>query len=95
MFTCPKCEGHGKIAAFGHVQAGVCFKCNGAGNVASKPSAKSQKWACVYNGVELFHKSAKNEAQALKIAVTHWNMHRDLPAFIDVKSEADISVRLD
>lgn len=94
-YTCPKCEGHGKIAAFGHVQAGVCFKCNGAGTVASKPAAKSQKWTCIYNGVEFFVKSAKTEAQALKIAVTHWKLHSNYPAFANVKSEADITVKLD
>lgn len=94
MFDCPKCEGHGKIGAYNHVMAGVCFKCGGSGKVASKPAAKSQKWVCIYAGQELFVKTAKTEAQALKIAVAHWKMHTNAPAFKDVKSEIDISVRL-
>ena len=94
MFTCPKCEGHGKIGAYSHVMSGVCFKCNGAGKVAQKPAAKAQKWVCIYAGKELFVKTAKTQAQALKIAVAHWNMNKHLPAFTDVKSEIDISVKL-
>jgi RecJ-like exonuclease len=94
MFTCQKCEGHGKIGAYSHVMAGVCFKCNGTGKVSQKPSAKSQKWVCIYAGQELFFKKAKTEAQALKIAIAHWNMNKNAPAFAEVKSEVDISVRL-
>ena len=94
MYDCPKCEGHGKIGAYSHVMLGVCFKCGGSGKVASKPAAKSQKWVCIYAGQELFVKTAKTEAQALKIAVAHWKMNNNLPAFKNVKSEIDISVRL-
>lgn len=40
--NCPKCDGRGRIAAFGHVQGGVCFSCGGTGvgirSSASKPS---------------------------------------------------------
>ena len=92
-YTCPKCEGHGTIRAYSNVQGGVCFKCGGSGEVATKPAAKSKKWVCVYAGQELFVKSAKTEAQALKIAITHWKLHKQAPAFSSVSSESDISVR--
>lgn len=31
MNSCPKCQGKGHIKEYGHVQAGVCFECNGTG----------------------------------------------------------------
>lgn len=31
--NCPRCGGHGHIAAFSHIKGGVCLKCNGTGNV--------------------------------------------------------------
>jgi RecJ-like exonuclease len=92
-YKCPKCEGHGKINAFGHVQAGVCFKCGGSGSVANKPIAPSVKWVCVYAGADVFTIKAKSESQALKVAITHWKSNSDKPAFASVASESDVSVR--
>ena len=43
-WPCSRCEGKGKIAAFGHVIGGVCFKCGGSGTQASRP-LKTQSWA--------------------------------------------------
>lgn len=34
---CPRCAGRGHIAAFQHVQGGVCFKCGGTGDTSIKP----------------------------------------------------------
>lgn len=28
---CPRCSGHGKIQKYNHVEAGLCFECNGSG----------------------------------------------------------------
>lgn len=41
-FPCTRCDGSGRIRAFGHVLGGVCFKCNGSGKQARKPSKPSQ-----------------------------------------------------
>ena len=30
---CPKCDGSGRIGAFGHIANGVCFMCEGSGLV--------------------------------------------------------------
>lgn len=30
-YTCPKCEGKGKIYCYSHVEGGICFLCNGSG----------------------------------------------------------------
>lgn len=38
--TCPKCDGLGTIAAFGHYAQGVCFGCNGAGTLKVDLEAK-------------------------------------------------------
>jgi hypothetical protein len=27
---CPRCSGHGKIEKYNHVEAGICFECNGS-----------------------------------------------------------------
>jgi hypothetical protein len=94
-YKCEKCEGKGEIAAFRGVMGGVCFKCNGTGEQAKKPAAKSQRYSCIYNGQPLFTKRAKTEAQALKLAIQHWVMNREAPAMMAVESESDIRVELD
>jgi hypothetical protein len=33
--TCPKCNGIGRLAHLAHVDGGVCFECDGAGEVES------------------------------------------------------------
>lgn len=33
-FLCPKCTGSGVVAGFAHVKNGVCFDCDGTGEVA-------------------------------------------------------------
>ena len=47
-YECGKCSGKGRIAAFNHVVAGVCFKCNGRGYVvrksAPRPAKKFNVW---------------------------------------------------
>jgi hypothetical protein len=37
--TCPRCDGKKMIKAFGHISAGVCFLCGGAGEVEVKVEA--------------------------------------------------------
>lgn len=91
-YKCGKCGGSGEIAAFRSVMGGVCFKCNGSGEQAQKPAAKAQRYSCIYNGVPLFTKRAKTEAQALKLAIQHWIINRDAPAMMAVESENDIRV---
>lgn len=34
IVDCPKCSGAGRIQAFGHYAAGVCFECGGVGRFA-------------------------------------------------------------
>ena len=39
--TCPKCDGKGRIAQYSHVINGVCFRCQGTGQVTvSEAQAK-------------------------------------------------------
>jgi len=33
--ACPRCEGHGNIKSYKHVEGGICFKCAGTGQVAA------------------------------------------------------------
>jgi hypothetical protein len=37
LVRCEKCAGRGVIAHFEHVDGGVCFACEGAGEVESRP----------------------------------------------------------
>lgn len=39
--ACIKCWGAGKIHAFDHVASGVCFTCNGSGEMLQKSAAES------------------------------------------------------
>ena len=73
---CAKCGGKGDIKAFSGIAGGICFCCNGKGYVIlkSKPNRKV-KFAisaiCKENGIRevVCHISAKNEAEAVKMAV--------------------------
>lgn len=68
-FECPRCLGKGEIAAYRHVQAGVCFRCNGKGTVATRPAKPSVKWVCDFaNGQHVGYVKAKTEAEALRKA---------------------------
>jgi hypothetical protein len=91
-YTCIRCNGTGEIAAHRNVLGGVCFKCNGTGKQARKPAAKSKKYLCKYDGVGLFTKSARSEAEALRKAVGHWRCHPHAPAFANIDDESQITV---
>lgn len=94
MYNCSKCNGTGEIPAHRNVFGGVCFKCKGTGKQARKPAAKSKKYLCKYDGVGLFAKSARSEAEALRKAIGHWRCHADYPAFVNIKDESQITVEL-
>jgi len=74
-YTCSRCQGKGRISGFGHVMAGVCFKCGGAGTQARKPAAPSVRWAVF--GIEratgelrrLYNKDAKTAKKAIASAI--------------------------
>ena len=91
-YTCIRCNGTGEIAAHRNVMGGVCFKCNGTGKQARKPAAKSKKYLCKYDGVGLFTKSARSDAEALRKAVGHWLCNPDAPAFVNIDSVDQITV---
>ncbi|MCM3405490.1 hypothetical protein [Cytobacillus oceanisediminis] len=42
LYPCDKCD-NGQIARYGHVDNGVCFKCNGKGKLSYDPSPKDLK----------------------------------------------------
>lgn len=37
-YTCPKCSGTGVVQRFGHVKNGICFDCDGTGQISVAPS---------------------------------------------------------
>lgn len=45
-FTCGKCDGRGRIDAFGHYARGVCFWCDGTGKIqnSGKNKITNSKW---------------------------------------------------
>lgn len=44
---CPKCDGKGVLPGFGHINNGICFKCNGAGECA-EPKRSSHSYARLF-----------------------------------------------
>lgn len=42
MIECPKCAGAGRFGAFAHIESGTCFKCGGAGKIATPRARKSK-----------------------------------------------------
>lgn len=93
MYTCIRCNGTGEIAAHRNVLGGVCFKCHGTGKQAAIV-AKSKKYLCKYDGVGLFTKSARSEAEALRKAVGHWRSNPHAPAFVNISDESQITVEV-
>jgi len=91
-YNCSKCNGTGEIAAHKNVLGGVCFKCNGTGKQANKPASPLKKWVCIYDGVELFTKSARTKEGALRMAVVHWKRFANAPAFVNITDESQITV---
>lgn len=37
MFTCPKCDGEKVLTVFTHIDDGICYMCNGTGEVTKLP----------------------------------------------------------
>lgn len=44
-YACSRCGGTGRLAQFGNVLGGACFKCKGTGKQHTKPAAPTPKWA--------------------------------------------------
>lgn len=42
MIECPKCAGAGRFGAFAHIESGTCFKCGGAGKIATPKERASR-----------------------------------------------------
>jgi hypothetical protein len=64
---CPKCDGKGRIHAFGHYANGVCFECGGTGEIeitASTPAevAQAARSAAHANGVRALAMKIGTEA---------------------------------
>lgn len=91
-YNCSKCNGTGEIAAHRNVLGGVCFKCNGTGKQERKPAAKSKRYLFIYDGVGLFTKPARSQAEALRKAVGHWKCNPDAPALVNISDESQITV---
>ena len=91
-YECSKCNGTGEIPAHRNVFNGVCFKCHGTGKQERKPAAKSKRWLCKYDGVGLFTKPERSEAEALRKAVGHWKCNPHAPAFVNITDASQISV---
>ncbi len=91
-YECSKCNGTGEIPAHRNVFNGVCFKCHGTGKQERKPAAKSKRWLCKYDGVGLFTKPARSEAEALRKAVGHWKCNPHAPAFVSITDASQVSV---
>lgn len=90
---CGKCNGKGEIPAFRGIAGGICFACAGAGSRTVKASHKpGRKFVCIYAGQELFTKTARTEAEALRLAVGHWKQNPTAPAFAGI-TEEQITVR--
>jgi len=45
--ACPKCDGKGRIIAFGHYAAGVCFECGGSKVIYLDPMTDSQRMQAI------------------------------------------------
>lgn len=44
-YTCPRCNGSGRLTVFSNVLGGTCFRCDGKGALRTKPASPTPKWA--------------------------------------------------
>lgn len=42
-YTCPRCNGNGRIEKYYHVEAGICFECSGSGRVTEEEKNRIEK----------------------------------------------------
>ena len=90
-YPCYRCDGEGRIRAFGHVLGGVCFKCGGSGRQKSKPSVGHDFVVVGHDPstgeeVECYNERAKTAGEALKKA-----QGRIVNASADFRAEHDLS----
>lgn len=73
---CSRCLGQGGMEHFNHVDAGVCFQCQGAKVVVVEPKAKAAKAAFLAARVQLTTVAALKEGDTFTFgghnAVTEW-----------------------
>ena len=75
MHACSRCSGTGRLAHFGNVLGGTCFKCKGTGKQRTKPGAPTPKWAVFgqhrATGVwmRMYNVGAKTKAMAIDRAM--------------------------
>ncbi len=63
--TCPKCQGTGNIPCFSHVEAGVCFKCRGAGAVAAQAAPVAPRAPVDHaNTLRNLYRAAKSQGES-------------------------------
>lgn len=73
-YTCPKCNGFGRLSCYANVQGGVCFSCAGKGVKNGKAPTPSVRWAVL--GIDrttgersaLYFKRAKSADAAINMA---------------------------
>lgn len=74
-YACSRCGGTGRLAQFGNVLGGVCFKCSGTGKQFRKPGAPTPKWAVFGQHratgawLRLYNVGAKTKAMAIDRAL--------------------------
>lgn len=73
-YPCSRCAGTGRMPQHSNVLGGVCFRCNGKGTQASKPTPPTPKWAIFGQHrdsgqwLRLYNVSTKTEAGAIERA---------------------------
>lgn len=70
FYTCPKCDGLGRISCFANVLGGVCFSCAGSGKKKGKAPVASPDWAgflvelSTGNLIRFYNVKAKSQQEA-------------------------------
>ena len=77
MYACSRCSGTGRLAQFGNVLGGTCFKCNGSGKQGGKrPPKPTTKWAifgqhrATGQWMRLYNVAARTARQGVERALT-------------------------
>lgn len=94
--TCTRCAGYGRIEAFGHIQSGICFECNGAGGrsiLVSSIRAREARWRKQAEQARELRKKAEQIWEGLRAghnAVWHvLKDHRDHQFVASVASQIE------
>lgn len=90
MMECPRCGGEGVISQYGHISAGVCFRCGGSRVVPyRKPAAPKPAKVTEWHGIaEQLHSRYASQGATIENQA-YWGMFAEEFGFLPRDTATD------